>query len=314
MLRRAPGRDATSTSRKEPDRPEFLSGIENGVTTGEEIKAIIRNTNQHSTDYEKLKYTPRPSHADYGAFVKYKGECDMRGGGPFSGRLTAPLCIGGGIAKQILARRGVEVGAHIYSVGDISDTPFDAVDPNDITAAGKKDFPTLSNEAGEKMRELILSAKADGDSVGGIVECAVTGIPAGHGGPLFDGVEGKISYALFGIPAVKGVEFGSGFEAAKMRGSEHNDPFMYDGEKVVTVTNNAGGIIGGITSGMPLTVRVALKPTPSIAKEQETVNLETKENVKLTIGGRHDPCVVARAVPAVEAAVALAILDIIQEN
>lgn len=314
MLRRAPGRDATSTARKEPDRPIFLSGIENGITTGEEIKAVIKNTNQHSTDYDKLKFTPRPSHADYGAFVKYKGECDMRGGGPFSGRLTAPLCIGGGIAKQILERRGIKVGAHIYSIDGICDTPFDAVNAVDITAAGKKDFPVNSDEAGERMRERILSAKAEGDSVGGIVECAVVGLSAGYGGPLFDGVEGKISYALFGIPAVKGVEFGSGFECAKMRGSVHNDAFMYDGEKVVTKTNNAGGIAGGITSGMPLVVRAAFKPTPSIAKEQDTVNLETKENVKLTVGGRHDPCVVARAVPAVEAAVALAILDILEEN
>lgn len=314
MRRRAPGRNATSTARKEADKPIFLSGIEDGVTTGEEIKAIIKNTNQHSTDYDKLKFTPRPSHADYGAYVKYGGECDMRGGGPFSGRLTAPLCIGGGIAKQILARRGIDVGAHIFSVAHIKDTPFDPVAPRKITAPGNKDFPTISDEAGTNMRIMILNAKEAGDSVGGVVECAVTGLSAGYGGPLFDGVEGKISYALFGIPAVKGVEFGSGFESTMMLGSNHNDAFVYKNGRVVTETNNAGGIIGGITSGMPLIVRAAFKPTPSIAKEQRTVNLETKENITLTIGGRHDPCVVARAVPAVEAAVALTILDLIEEN
>ncbi len=314
MLRRAPGRDDLSTPRKEADKPQFLSGIENGVTTGEQICAVIYNTNQHSRDYDKLRFTPRPSHADYAAFIKYGGKCDMRGGGPFSGRLTAPLCIGGGIAKQILARRGIEVGAHIYSVADVTDTPFDLAEPSDITAAGKKAFPTLSDTAGEKMKAAILKAKADGDSVGGIVECAVTGMKAGFGGPLFEGVEGKIALALFGIPAVKGVEFGSGFASSKMRGSEHNDAFIYKGENVVTVTNNSGGIQGGITNGMPIIVRAALKPTPSIAKTQTTVNLETKENTTLEIGGRHDPCVVARAVPAVEAAIALSILDLLLED
>lgn len=315
MLRRAPGRDAMSTPRKEADKPVFTSGLdENGITTGEPITAVIYNTNQHSRDYDKLRFTPRPSHADYAALVKYGGKCDMRGGGPFSGRLTAPLCIGGAIAKQILSRKGIEVGAHIYSIAGIADTPFCPTEPCDVTAAGEKDFPVISDAAGEKMKSAILEAKADGDSVGGIVECAVTGMKAGCGGPLFEGAEGKISYALFGIPAVKGVEFGSGFDAAKMRGSEHNDAFVFKGERVVTETNNSGGIQGGITNGMPLIVRAALKPTPSIAKAQKTVNLETKENTVLEIGGRHDPCVVARAVPAVEAAIALSILDLLTEE
>ena len=314
MARRAPGRDATSTARKEADMPQFLCGVVDGVATGEPITAVIQNTNQRSKDYDKLRFTPRPSHADYAAYVKYNGNNDIRGGGAFSGRLTAPLCIGGGIAKQILKRRGIEVGAHVYAIGGVCDTPFNALVPCNVCAAGEKDFPVICDEKGEKMREIILAAKADGDSVGGVIECAVTGMPAGYGGPLFDGVEGKIAHALFGIPAVKGVEFGAGFEVAGMRGSESNDAFAYKDGKVVTTTNNCGGILGGITNGMPLTVRAAFKPTPSIAKEQKTVNLETKEETTLIIGGRHDPCVVVRAVAAVEAAVALCILDLLEEN
>ncbi|MBQ5390450.1 MAG: chorismate synthase [Clostridia bacterium] len=314
LLRRAPGRDATATARKEPDIPEFLSGVVENVTTGAPITAIIRNSDQHSRDYEKLRHLPRPSHSDYAAAVKYGGHNDIRGGGAFSGRLTAPLCIAGGIAKQILASRGIEVGAHVRIIGGIADLPFDAVDPGDVTAPGKKPFPTISDEAGKRMREAILQAKANGDSVGGSIECAVTGMPAGYGGPLFDGVEGKIASALFGIPAVKGVEFGSGFNVVNLYGSENNDPFAYRDGKVVTETNHSGGIQGGITNGMPILVHAALKPTPSIAKEQKTVNLETKEETTLVIGGRHDPCVVVRAVPAVEAAVALCILDLLSED
>lgn len=314
MLRRAPGRDATSTPRKESDKPEFLCGIVNGITTGAPISAVIKNTNQHSRDYDKLRHTPRPSHADYAASVKYGGANDIRGGGAFSGRLTAPLCIGGGLAKQLLERRGIKIGAHALMIGGVYDDAFDMANPCGITKAKDKPFPTLSDEAGEKMREAILKAKADGDSVGGIIECAVTGVPVGYGGPLFEGVEGKISSAIFGVPAVKGIEFGSGFDCAKMRGSEHNDAFVYDGDKVVTKTNNSGGIQGGITNGMPIIFRVALKPTPSIAKAQNTVNLETKENVSLEIGGRHDPCIVARAVPVIEAVAALCILDLLKDN
>ena len=315
MLRRAPGRDATSTPRKEADIPEFLCGVNDGITTGEPITAVIKNTNQHSGDYEKLRFTPRPSHADYAAFVKYGGECDMRGGGAFSGRMTAPICIGGGIAKQLLYKRfGIEIGAHALMIGGVYDDAFDTVDPADITAAGKKAFPTVSDEAGENMRDVILKAKADGDSVGGIIECALTGVPTGLGGPLFEGVEGKLSMALFGIPAVKGVEFGSGFNCAGMRGSEHNDEFEYKNGKAVTKTNNSGGVQGGITNGMPVIFRVAVKPTPSIAKPQNTINLKTKENVTLETGGRHDPCIVARAVPVIEAVAALTILDIMEEK
>lgn len=315
MLRRAPGRDATSTPRKESDKPEFLCGIVNGVTTGAPITAVIHNCDQHSRDYEKLRHTPRPSHADYAAFVKYDGVNDIRGGGAFSGRLTAPLCIGGGMAKQLLKKQyGIEIGAHALAIAGVCDDAFDMANPHDICAAGTKAFPTVSDEAGEKMREAILKARADGDSVGGIIECAITGVPTGYGGPLFEGVEGKISSAIFGVPAVKGIEFGSGFDCAKMRGSEHNDIFTYNGEKVVTKTNNSGGIQGGITNGMPIIFRVAIKPTPSVAKAQSTINLETKENVMLEIGGRHDPCIVARAVPVIEAVAALCILDLLEEN
>lgn len=316
MDRRAPGRDATATARKEPDRPEFLCGVVDGVTTGAPITAIIRNTDQHSRDYEKLRHVPRPSHADYAASVKYSGYNDIRGGGAFSGRLTAPLCIAGGIALQILAKRGITVGAHLHSIAGIADTPFDAVtlDAETLLAAGKKPFPVLSDEAGEQMRDAILAAKKDGDSVGGVIECAILGMPAGYGGPLFSGVEGKLASALFGIPAVKGVEFGSGFAAAEMRGSAHNDPFTYKDGKVVTTTNNSGGIQGGITNGMPILFRIAMKPTPSIAMEQKTVDLAAHEDTTLVIGGRHDPCVAARAVPAVEAAAALCILDLLNEE
>ena len=316
MDRRAPGRDAAATARKEPDRPEFLCGVVDGVTTGAPITAIIRNTDQHSRDYEKLRHVPRPSHADYAASVKYSGYNDIRGGGAFSGRLTAPLCIAGGIALQILAKRGITVGAHLHSIAGIADTPFDAVtlDAETLLAAGKKPFPVLSDEAGEQMRDAILAAKKDGDSVGGVIECAILGMPAGYGGPLFSGVEGKLASALFGIPAVKGVEFGSGFAAAEMRGSAHNDPFTYKDGKVVTTTNNSGGIQGGITNGMPILFRIAMKPTPSIAMEQKTVDLAAHEDTTLVIGGRHDPCVAARAVPAVEAAAALCILDLLNEE
>lgn len=316
MDRRAPGRDATATARKEPDRPEFLCGVVDGVTTGAPITAIIRNTDQHSRDYEKLRHVPRPSHADYAASVKYNGYNDIRGGGAFSGRLTAPLCIAGGIALQILAKRGITVGAHLHSIAGIADMPFDAValDAETLLAAGKKPFPVLSDEAGEQMRDAILAAKKEGDSVGGVIECAILGMPAGYGGPLFSGVEGKLSAALFGIPAVKGVEFGSGFAAARMRGSVHNDPFTYKDGKVVTTTNNSGGIQGGITNGMPILFRLAMKPTPSIAMEQKTVDLAAHEDTTLVIGGRHDPCVAARAVPAVEAAAALCILDLLSEE
>ena len=315
MRRRAPGKDAISTARCEADIPEFLCGVTGGVTTGAPITAIIRNSDTRSSDYKGFSQTPRPSHADYTATVKYGGKSDMRGGGHFSGRLTAPLCIGGGVALQILARRGVKIGAHALRIADVSDTPFDLakVDESTLDALAARDFPTLSPAAGEKMIGEILAAKREGDSVGGVIECAVLGMPAGFGAPMFDGIENRLAAALFGIPAVKGVEFGSGFAAAGMRGSAHNDPFIFEGGIVRTKTNNSGGVQGGISNGMPIVFRIAVKPTPSIAKEQQTVNLQTGEAAALTIGGRHDPCIAVRAVPVTEAVAALTILDILSE-
>ena len=316
MDRRRPGKNGLSTARNEADTPEFLSGLENGLTSGTSLCAVIRNRDQHSTDYNDLADTPRPGHADYTAYVKWNGQADMRGGGHFSGRLTAPLCIAGGIAKQILARRGIFVGAHLAAVAGVEDACF-PLHPtaSQFAAVAQKAFPVLDDAAGEAMQGAILRAREEGDSVGGVIECAAIGVPAGWGSPMFDGMENRLAAALFGIPAVKGVEFGAGFAAALLRGSENNDPFAVEDGEIVTTQNNAGGILGGITNGMPLTLRVALKPTPSIAREQQTVNLRTGEETKLSIRGRHDPCVAHRAVPVVEAVCALVLLDVfLKEN
>lgn len=286
MDRRAPGRDIYSTPRREDDRPEFLSGLTGGVTSGAPVTAIIRNKDVKEGDYDLLKDIPRPGHADFTAHVKYGGKEDSSGGGHFSGRLTAPLCIAGGIFKQILERQGVDICAFIKEIGGQSENVFDSID----------------------------RARREGDSVGGIIECTVTGLTAGVGEPMFDGLENKISQAVFGIPAVKGVEFGRGFDAARIRGSENNDEFYYEGDSVRTKTNNHGGILGGISSGMPLVFRVAVKPTPSIAMEQNSISYSKRENVKIAVRGRHDPCIVPRAVPCVEAAAAAAIIDLISER
>lgn len=310
MARRAPGQGAYATSRKEADAPEILCGLLDGKTCGAPLSAIIRNTNTRSSDYDRLRDVPRPAHADYAANLRYGGYQDVRGGGHFSGRLTAPLCIAGGIAKQILERRGVYVGAHIASIGDIKDSAFDPVtlSPADFVPADRA-FPVLDEAAGSRMLELIAGCRAEGDSIGGVVECGVVGFPAGVGDPMFDGIENWLAAAIFGIPAVKGLEFGAGFAAASMRGSENNDPYRMDGDRVVTVTNNAGGITGGISTGMPILFRAAVKPTPSIAMEQDSVSLSAGENTKLQIVGRHDPCIVPRAVPVFEAVTAIVLLD-----
>lgn len=284
LNRRAPGQGAHTTARKEADIPEFQSGLSDGRTTGEVIKAIIRNTDVRSRDYEKLRDIPRPGHADFAARMKYGDQVDLRGGGIFSGRMTAPLCIAGGIILQILAEEGITIETEIREIG------------------GKAD----------NLYETIAEAKEAGDSVGGIIGCTVKGLPAGIGGPLFDGVENKISQIIFAIPAVKGIEFGRGFDAARIRGSENNDAFYFDGDQIKTRTNNHGGILGGITSGMPLTFNVAIKPTPSIAMEQDSISYSKGENVKLQIDGRHDPCIVPRALPCVEAAAAIAIYDLMR--
>ena len=315
MKRRAPGQNPWSTPRKETDEPIFLTGLdEENRLTGEPLHAVIRNQNQRSSDYSNLSFVPRPSHADYAARMKYGEAVDLRGGGHFSGRLTAPLCIAGGICLQLLAKENIRIGAHLYSVGEVRDLPFDMAAVDDDTLATlreRSDFPVLDEQAGERMRTLISEVRAENDSVGGIVECAALGLPAGLGEHMFDGVENRVSALCFGIPGVKGIEFGEGFGSARLRGSENNDPFYTDGERIFTKTNRAGGILGGMTSGMPLVFRVAMKPTPSIAKEQDSVDLVSMQPVKLSIKGRHDPCIVLRAVPVLEAAAAIAVYDLL---
>ena len=313
--RRKPGKSPLSTARKETDTPVFLSGLEDGVTCGFPMCVMITNSDQHSSDYSELADKPRPSHADYTAHIKWGGHADMRGGGHFSGRLTAPLCIAGGIAKQILARRGIFVGAHLAAVGTENDAPFPlhpTAELFDTIAA--KPFPVVDDGAGDRMQALILEARQDLDSVGGIIECAAIGLPAGLGDPMFGGVENRLAAALFGIPAVKGVEFGLGFGSSRLRGSENNDPFTVENGTVVTASNRAGGILGGITTGMPVTLRTAIKPTPSISRPQKTVRLSAMENAELVIRGRHDPYIAHRAVPVVEAVTATVLLDLLLEG
>ena len=312
--RRAPGKSPLATARKEADRPEFLSGLVDGVTCGAPLCAVIHNTNQHSGDYAGLEDVPRPSHADYGAAVKYGAAHDIRGGGQFSGRLTAPLCIAGGLCLQLLKEQGVFVGAHIASIADVADDGFDgvSVDEATLTALTQKAFPVLRDEAGAAMQERILAAKAAGDSVGGIIECAAVGLPAGLGEPFFGSLEGKLAQSLFCVPAVKGLEFGAGFGGTAWPGSVHNDAYTMDGGAVRTKTNHNGGILGGMTTGMPVLFRVAVKPTPSIAQAQDSVSLSRREDTKLVIHGRHDPCIVPRAVPCIEAAAAIALYDLMK--
>lgn len=306
--RRAPGRNDWSTPRKEADRPEFLAGIVDGFTCGAPIAAIIHNTNTRSGDYDDLKHCPRPGHADYTAQVKYGGFQDAAGGGHFSGRLTAPLCIAGGLCKQWLEERGIRIGAHIAAVGEISDRVFDPVSPelDEISQV----FPVLSPRSGEKMREAVDAARNTGDSIGGSIECAVTGLPAGLGEPMFGGTESRIAQIVYGIPAVKGLSFG----CIQPAGSQNNDGFSAENGQIKTKTNHCGGILGGITNGMPVIFRAALKPTPSISKPQQTVDLKTGEITTIAVKGRHDPCIVPRAVPVVEAAAAIAIYDLILSN
>ena len=301
--RRAPGRTDYATPRREADRPEFLSGLVNGRTCGAPLAAIIRNENTRSGDYRDLAVTPRPGHADYTAAVKYGGAQDAAGGGHFSGRLTAALCIAGGLCLQFLRREGIEIVSRIASIGEVADR-------GELTGStAEKPFPVVDDARGAEMRAVIAAAKAGGDSVGGVIEAAAFGLPVGLGGPMFGGMESRIASIVFGIPAVKGVEFGAGFGAAQLRGSENNDDFCVSGGTVGTVTNHCGGILGGITDGMPLRFRAAVKPTPSIFKPQRSVDLETMEETTLQIQGRHDPCIVPRAVPVMEAAAAIAIYD-----
>lgn len=312
MARRAPGKNTMSTMRKETDEFEILSGIADGKTCGGALCMIIKNSDARSSDYEKLKLVPRPGHADFAAYIKYGGFNDIRGGGQFSGRMTAPICFAGAVCMQLLEKQGIFIGGHIKSVHGIEDEDFDmcGVTGEQLKKISEKEFPVISDECGEKMKKEIEEARSSGNSVGGCAEIAAVGIPCGTGGPLFGGLEGKISSAVFAIPAVKGIEFGAGFEVCNMYGSENNDEFYAENGKIKTRTNNHGGILGGISSGMPLVFRAALKPTPSISKPQRSINLKTLEEEELTVTGRHDPCIVHRAVPALEAATAIVIADL----
>ena len=310
LNRRAPGQNDWSTPRKEEDRPEFLSGILNGFTTGAPIAAIIRNTNTRSGDYNNLKNCPRPGHADYTAQVKYRGFQDAAGGGHFSGRLTAPLCIAGGHCKQWLEEEGVRIGAYITIIDGVYGEDLDRVNP-DLDQISK-DFPVVEDEdrqVAAAFKDVIARAREKGDSVGGEIQCVITGLPAGLGEPMFGGMESRIAQIIYGIPAVKSLVFGEGDVSPYRKGSEFNDNYTIENGEVKTLTNHNGGILGGITNGMPLLFRAAIKPTPSISKPQQTVNLETGEITALQIKGRHDPCIVPRAVPVIEAAAAIAIFD-----
>lgn len=313
MGRRAPGRDKTATPRKESDIPNILSGVLNNTTTGTPLCAVIENTNTRSGDYGNLLTTPRPGHGDYPGFVRYSGFNDIRGGGHFSGRLTAPIVFAGSVCRQILKKRGIEIASHIYSLGKIKDTPFDPVNiPHEtIKHLNTSAFPLINKNIESEMRSYVEEARLNLDSAGGIVECCATGIEPGLGSPMFGGVENIISSIIFGIPAVKGLEFGAGFEITKMHGSQANDPYAYDENgRVVTLSNNNGGILGGITTGMPILFRTAIKPTASISQPQQTVDLTKKEPATLEVHGRHDPCIVPRAAVVVESALALALLNL----
>lgn len=308
LSRRAPGKNAWSTPRAEADVPEILCGLKNGKTCGAPLSAVIRNTNTRSADYDNLLDVPRPGHADYTAQVKFGGAQDASGGGHFSGRLSAPLCIAGGLCLQLLAAQGVFIRARILSIGKITDeAPFE-------TSVAHQPFPAVSETAGNAMQAEIAEAAAAQDSVGGVIECVIEGLPAGVGTPMFDGLENRLARTVFAIPAVKGLEFGAGFAAAQMRGSENNDPFCIRDGCVATKSNHCGGILGGISTGMPIVFRAAFKPTPSISRPQASVSLSRMEQTTLIVHGRHDPCIVPRAVPCVEAAAAIAILDALLER
>ncbi len=315
MARRAPGRDKASTPRRESDTPRILSGLYDGRTTGAPLAMAIANENIRSADYGELARKPRPGHADYTAHVRYNGYNDIRGGGHFSGRLTAPLVFAGGVCRQILRRRGVRIGGHILEIHGVRDRSFDPVrvDATQLEQLASQSFSLIDPSSETPMREQIDAARMELDSVGGIVEAAAVGLPAGLGSPMFDGVENRLAAMLLGIPAVKGIEFGAGFGFSAMRGSEANDPYIYASDGgIVTTSNNNGGMLGGITNGMPLIVRTVIKPTPSIARLQNTVDLADGQNTELSVHGRHDPCIVPRALPVVEAVMAVCLLDMME--
>ena len=316
MARRAPGRDKTATARTEADVPQVLSGVLNGVTTGAPLAMMIQNTDAHSEDYQSLKTVPRPSHGDYPASVKYRGFNDLRGGGHGSGRLTAPLVFAGAVAGQLLAQKGVTVGAHILRIGSVTDDSFDFnhIEKAQLMGLAASDFPVLAADCQEKMCEEIERYRLQQDSIGGMIECAAIGLPVGLGEGLFDSAESRLSQLLFSIPAVKGVQFGTGFGFAGSCASDVNDGYTVKDGRIALLSNHNGGILGGMTTGAPLVLSVAIKPTPSIGRPQPSVNMATMQNETVTVQGRHDPCIVPRAVPAVEAAVAFTLADLLLEN
>lgn len=315
MARRAPGQNKLSTQRKETDSFAIQSGFFEGYTTGTPLCVVIKNSDQHSKDYSILKDKMRPGHADYAGFIRYQGFNDYRGGGHFSGRLTAPLVFIGAVAKQALAQQGILVGAHILQIADIKEENFNpmGIEDTKIAELNSKSFCVMDDAIGEKMQAKILEAKANLNSVGGVIETIVTHLPAGLGAPYFDSVESRLSHALFSVPAVKAVEFGDGFAISQLTGAEANDQLHYEDGKVVAETNHNGGITGGITNGMPAIFRVAIKPTPSISREQRTISLLEQKDTTLTIVGRHDPCIVQRAVPVIEAVTAWTMWDLLLE-
>lgn len=314
--RRSPGHQPHSSARREADVPRFLSGLVEGRTCGAPLCAVIENQDVDSSAYAEVKWLPRPGHADYPARVKLGADVDLRGGGHFSGRLTAPLCVAGGIALQLLARRGIGVGAHIASIGGVEDAAFDPVrlEREALLTPGRRAFPVVEEAAGHRMEALIEAVAAQADSVGGIIECGAVGLPVGLGSPPFGGVENRLSAMLYGIPGIRGVSFGNGFDAAALRGSAQNDAYAMEDGRVFTETNRHGGVLGGLTTGMPLLLRVAVKPTPSIGQPQRTVDLRRNAPAELRVTGRHDPCIVPRAVPCVEAAVAITLLDLLLQE
>lgn len=316
MRRRAPGRDELSTPRKEEDIPRILSGIFEDKTTGAPLCAMIENRNTRSGDYANLKNRPRPGHADFTGFVRYNGFNDPRGGGHFSGRITAPLVFCGAIIKQILRQKGIVVGGHVAAIAGVQDERFDPVNihSDQLDAISRMALPLLNGAVESAMRSAVAAAKAEQDSVGGVIECAICGLPAGVGDPFFDSLESVLAHLLFSIPAIKGVEFGDGFGLSSMRGSQANDPYCMQGGSVRTTSNHNGGILGGITNGMPVIFRTAVKPTPSIGRQQSTVLLSERTETTIAIEGRHDPCIVQRALPVVEAAAALAVYELLTDR
>lgn len=315
MARRAPGQSALTTTRKEPDAPEFLSGVLNGRTTGQPICLVIRNTNQRSRDYGDGVDLVRPGHADYTGHVRYFGFEDWRGGGSFSGRLTAPLVAAGALCSQWLEAQGVNIACHVQQLGGVKDASFMDADPAaDYTYMKQMHLPVLTDGLDQQMEQEAMAARNAADSIGGVLECMITGLPAGLGAPFFDSVESEISRLMFSVPAVKGVEFGEGFGFANLRGSQANDPFRMAGGEVVTTTNHSGGVNGGITNGMPVIFRCVIRPTPSIGQAQQTVSLKAGENAELAVHGRHDPCILPRAVPVIEAMAAIAVMEMWKER